>query len=138
MAERMSLIAAATATATAMTLTASPALQAADAQPGLADPTRPPSVAPATAREIAGAPAQAAPMRLQSVLISRNRKIAVINGRSVPLGGKIDDATLVRVAETHVILKKGDEMQTLELYSGIERKPVKSASDTGKKKGSRP
>ena len=59
--------------------------QAALAQP-LNDPTRPPS---ATSPE-SGEPV---PSRLQSVLLSPTRKIAVIDGRAVRLGERVGDAT---------------------------------------------
>lgn len=103
---------------------------AACAQAPLADPTRPPQVAPSFARESAAA--QSAPAtRLQSILISPTRKLAVIDGHTVAVGGRVDEATVVQIAETHVTLRQGGELKTLELYPGIERKPVKT-----EKKGS--
>ena len=96
----------------------------------LSDPTRPPQVTPGVARE-SGAPAAAPATRLQSILISPARKLAVIDGRTVTVGARVDDATVVQIAETHVTLRQGGELKTLELYPGIERKPVKT-----EKKGS--
>jgi MSHA biogenesis protein MshK len=109
---------------------------AAHAQPALSDPTRPPNVlpgAPSDANQPDKAPARAS--RLQSVLISPHRRLAVIDGRTVPLGGKVDDATLVQIAETHVTLKRGDELRMLELYPGVERKAVRQGEGAEKKKG---
>lgn len=108
---------------------------AAHAQPALSDPTRPPMVLPGAlhhAIQPGEAPAKAS--RLQSVLISPHRRLAVIDGRTVPLGGKVDDATLVQIAETHVTLKQGDELKTLELYPGVARKAVGRGQGAEKKK----
>jgi MSHA biogenesis protein MshK len=86
----------------------------------LSDPTRPPALGDA-----AGEAAPAAAFRLQSVLISRGRRIAVIDGRTVVVGDKVGDATLAAIAETEVSLKRGEERETLKLYPGVERKPVR-------------
>jgi hypothetical protein len=69
------------------------------------------------------------------VLISPQRRLAVIDGRTVPLGGKVDDATLVQVSETHVTLRRGAELKTLELYPGVERKAVWQSQGAETKKG---
>lgn len=129
MAERMSLILG----ASALALAASAVAQPAGPQPRLMDPTRPPSVAPAGAREASGVPGGAP--RLQSVLISPGRNLAVIDGRTVLLGGKFDEATLVQIAETHVTLKQGNELKTLELYPGFVRKAPGQDQSAVRKKG---
>ena len=105
---------------------------AAHAQSVLSDPTRPPSVLPGVAR-LGGQALEAPALRLQSVLISPQRKLAVIGGRTVPLGGKVDDATLVQIAETHVTLRRGAELQTLELNPGVARKAVRQDQGAEKK-----
>ena len=97
----------------------------------LADPTRPPSASAA-----AGAPQAALPgPQLQSVLLSPGRKLAVISGEMVALGGKYGDATLVRLTESEAVLKAGGELQVLKLYPGVDKKPVraKRAAAGGKK-----
>jgi len=107
---------------------------AAHAQSVLSDPTRPPNVLPGAPRDASRpseAPAPAS--RLQSVLISPQRRLAVIDGRTVPLGGRVDDATLVQIAETHVTLRRGDELKTLELYPGVERKAFRQGQGAEKK-----
>jgi MSHA biogenesis protein MshK len=85
---------------------------------GLSDPTRPPSAAPSiqqnTTEEVS---------RLQSVLISPGRKLAVIDGRTVALGERVGDATVVAIAPAQVILQRGGSYQTLKLHPGIEKKP---------------
>lgn len=96
---------------------------------GLADPTRPPS---ATAAAGDAAP-ESAGTQLQSVLISPHRRLAVINGQTVALGAKVGDATLVRIAETSVVLKRGDTLETLMLLPGLEKKASDKARARGKK-----
>jgi len=93
------------------------------AQQGLADPTRPPNAASFAAVEAA----PAAGPQLQSVLLSPGRKLAVIDGVTVALGGKVGDATLVRIGETEAVLKGGDGMTILKLYPGIEKKAAHKA-----------
>lgn len=90
----------------------------------LTDPTRPPSAlaAPQDAGSSEDAPRGT---RLQSVLLSRGRKLAVINGTAVPLGGMLGEARLVRITETEVTLKTGNETEVLKLFPGIEKKPAR-------------
>ena len=91
------------------------------AQP-LADPTRPPREGPAEQRQGEAAPA---PTRLQSVLISAGRSIAVIDGRAVRVGERVGDATLVSIAPSEVTLQRGAERQRLTLLPGaVEKKRV--------------
>lgn len=87
------------------------------AQP-LADPTRPPTdiAAPAVATAPPGP-------RLSSVLISPGRRLAVVDGETVAVGGKVGDATVVQISETEVVLKRGEETERLTMFSGIEKRP---------------
>jgi MSHA biogenesis protein MshK len=98
---------------------ASPVGRAAHAQ-ALSDPMRPPS---AQAAAGIAAPGMAS-SRLQSVLISPSRKLAVIDGNTVPLGGTVQGATLVAIRESEVVLQKGTERETLKLNPGVQIKPV--------------
>jgi MSHA biogenesis protein MshK len=84
----------------------------------LSDPTRPPPMMlkapPGTA-----AAAPAGPV-LQSVLIGRQaggRQVAVIDGETVRLGGAFRGAVLVRMTETEVELRRGQERQVLKLFA---------------------
>ncbi|MBI3375546.1 MAG: MSHA biogenesis protein MshK [Betaproteobacteria bacterium] len=87
----------------------------------LTDPTRPPSAGagPSPGGEQEAAPAS----RLQSVLISSGRKLAVIDGMTVPLGGMVGEARLVRITETEVLLRTGKETEVLKLFPGIDKQP---------------
>jgi MSHA biogenesis protein MshK len=89
---------------------------------GLSDPTRPPDAATAAPPSQDATGSAAAAPRLLSVLISPNRKLAVIDGRTVVLGERVGDATLVQITETQVTLRRGAELTTLELYPGVVRR----------------
>ena len=93
----------------------------------LTDPTRPPSALSAPQDTSSGGIQEDAPRgsQLQSVLLSRGRKLAVISGETVPLGGMVGEAKLVRITETEVTLKKGDETEVLKLFPGIDKQPSK-------------
>lgn len=116
------------------------AATAASAQ-AMSDPTRPAQVQEAGA---APAPAPQGPV-LQSVLISPERRLAVIDGRTVALGDKFGSATLASVTETEVILKDDSGSRRLRLFprvdkraaagQGAEPKPAAPAGRAGKEKG---
>ena len=91
----------------------------------LSDPTRPPG---------AGAGWQGvqdelpAGRQLQSVLLSGGRKLAIIDGPMVPLGGMVGEARVVKISETEVVLKNGEETEILKLFPGVDKQPVKRAA----------
>ena len=85
----------------------------------LTDPTRPPQANAASS----GEPQDTPGTQLQSVLISSGRKIAVINGATVPLGGMVGEARVVKITESEVTLKKGDETEVLKLFPGVDKQP---------------
>ena len=90
----------------------------------LADPTRPPGAGGDSGAE-AVAPAGA---RLQSVLISPTRRVAVIDGRAVALGGRIGDATLETVTESAAVLRYAGRRETLWLMPGVDKQVRRSAA----------
>ena len=100
------------------------AMAAFHAQAQLADPTRPPS---ASAAQLGGPADGPVGRQLQSVLLSGGRKVAIIDGKTVPLGGMFGEARLVRISETEVTLKTGEETEVLKLYPGVDKQPVKRA-----------
>jgi MSHA biogenesis protein MshK len=85
----------------------------------MTDPTRPPTGYADT--DVATAPA--GPM-LQSVMITPTAKAAIISGEMVKLGEKFGSAKLVKITESEVVLKDGDESQVLKLYPGVEMRAV--------------
>jgi MSHA biogenesis protein MshK len=58
------------------------------------------------------------------VLISATRNVAVINGQTVPLGGKFRDATLTRITETGVELRNGSRVEVLRLFPQVQKKSL--------------
>jgi MSHA biogenesis protein MshK len=86
---------------------------------GLNDPTRPP-------REISGevieADAMVGTSPAQVVVISRNRRQATINGRTVDLGGRYGNGTLVRISDEEIVLEKPDSTEVIRLYSSVNRR----------------
>jgi MSHA biogenesis protein MshK len=109
MAERLILFAAASVLA-----------GAALAQP-LADPMRPPMRGPAELRQ-----SEAPSTRLQSVLISPGRNVAVIDGRAIRVGERVGDAILVSIEPSEVTLQRGAALERLTLLPGaVEKRPVK-------------
>jgi len=91
------------------------------AQP-LTDPMRPPNVAGAATS--AGKPSSA-PIGVQVILTSQERKVAVIDGKVVPLGGNARDGKLVGLTDTSAVLEKGKngERDVLLMHPNIEKKP---------------
>jgi MSHA biogenesis protein MshK len=80
----------------------------------LADPTQ-----PAGAAMRGGAPT--GPV-LQSVLISPSRRLAVIDGQTVQLGGKFGSATVVSITEVGVVLKDSEGTRRLRLFPGVDKR----------------
>ncbi|SFG63446.1 hypothetical protein SAMN05518865_11523 [Duganella sp. CF458] len=102
------------------------AWQTAMAQQALPDPTRPPPevLLPPADKALPAVPAATGP-QLQSVLLARRpggRRLAVIDGAIVPLGGKVDGAILVEVRESAVVLQRGKRKQVLKLVSSGHEK----------------
>lgn len=89
---------------------------------GLVDPTRPP--AEFLAPQPGGAEGKGGAPVLQSVIISPQRKAAVINGQTVSLGDGFGDARLVKITESEVVLRAGETVQTLKLFPAVEKNPV--------------
>lgn len=84
-----------------------------------ADPTRPPAaIEPGDlASRSPGAP------RLESVLIAPDRRVAVISGQQVTLGGKVGVGEVVRITETEVVIRGAEGLETLKLLPELKRPP---------------
>lgn len=87
---------------------------------GVADPTRPPGMMAETPEAAA---AGGGPV-LQSVMLSPTRKLAVISGEMVELGGRYGGARLVRLTETEAVLQSGGERTVLRLHPQVDKKPA--------------
>ncbi len=103
----------------AILLAAMAGLTGAAAAQAMVDPTRPPgALADMGGSETTGGPV------LQSVMLSPGRKVAVISGETVVLGGRYGEARLVSVTETEVVLKHGAETTVLKLYPQVDKRPA--------------
>lgn len=87
----------------------------------LVDPTRPPTaLIPAQAL----ASGEMTGPVLQSVLVSQGRKVAIISGKEVRENDKFNDARVVRITDTEVVLRKGRQVQTLKLFPDVGKQKV--------------
>lgn len=82
----------------------------------LPDPTAPPS-APATAGN-AGSPG----ISVTAIKRSGNKRIAVIGGQEVSVGERYQDARVMRISESEVVLRRGGEITVLKLYPQVEKR----------------
>lgn len=86
-----------------------------------ADPTRPPE-AWLNAGSVADNAVAGTALRLQSVLMpERGRPVAIIGGKTVPLGGQVGDAVLIRLSEGEAVLKGPEGVTHLYMTPGIEK-----------------
>jgi MSHA biogenesis protein MshK len=94
----------------------------------LNDPMRPPAFAPVAAGE---APAKAAHV-LQSIVIGKDRRYAIIDGMHVDLNGTIGDAKVIRIVENSVTLRDDSGDTVLTLYPEVKKLIVAPKSPTGR------
>jgi MSHA biogenesis protein MshK len=92
---------------------------AAQAQ-ALRDPTRPPGVS--VARGVSGV-ASRGDLVLQSVLISPERRAAIISGRVVRPGETVDGYRLIAIGAGEAVLRKDGQSRTLQLYPAVDLRP---------------
>jgi MSHA biogenesis protein MshK len=86
----------------------------------LVDPTRPPTVGTQAVPDAEGVPPQGP--QLQSVLISPARRVAVISGTTVALGGRYGEATVSAINEASVLLQYRNGRRTLQLLPGVTKR----------------
>jgi len=86
----------------------------------LADPTRPPAAIAAPVVAAASGVVENKPLGLQSILISKTRRAAIIDGKTVELGGKYDGAKLIEVAEDRVVLQGAHGRQVMTLFPDVK------------------
>lgn len=88
------------------------------AQTGLGDPTKPTALSDPD--EVAAAQAAQGPRwRLQSTLVADTRRVAVINGRTVAQGERVDGAQLVEIRQDGVTLEHEGQRITLRLPGAV-------------------
>jgi hypothetical protein len=91
------------------------------AQP-MHDPMRP-ADAPASGAAVPGAAAGA--QRLQAVITSPKRNLALIDGVVVPVGAPVKDATLAGVSDSLAVLRKNGGRDVLLMHPDIDKKPAR-------------
>lgn len=85
----------------------------------LLDPTRPPDSLSAPVITPASGAIAIQPLRLQSIIISKNRRVAIIDGEAVELGENYGDAKLIEVNEGSVILQGAQGRQVMTLFPDV-------------------
>ena len=95
------------------------------------DPTRPPDVFGGGGDEGVEVAPPPVPV-LQSILLSATRKVAVISGQPVALGGKFGEARLVKLTPSEAVLQTGDTLQVLKLFPDVEKKELLVPQDENK------
>ena len=91
----------------------------------LPDPTRPPASLSMGQQDVTKF---SGPV-LQSVMISLERRVAIISGQTVKLGEKFGNAQVIKITEGEVVLQSGKDLQTLKLFPNIEKLPASSGAD---------
>lgn len=81
----------------------------------LPDPTAP----PAASAGDAGSPA----ISLTAIKRSGKARVAVIGGQEIAVGGHYQDARVVKISESEVVLRRGGETTVLKLYPQVEKRP---------------
>lgn len=92
----------------------------------LIDPMRPAGMAD-TAPSGQGAARDSA-AGVQVILTSPARKLALIDGKVVPLGGDARGGTLVGLSESGAVLHKDGSRDVLLMHPAIDKKPPSSAA----------
>ena len=104
-------------------------LAAASAAAAMNDPTRPPA---AFTEAPAAAGVRASPV-LQSVIIGKATRAAIIDGERVEIGGRFREARVVRITEEEVVLSEGSTTQVLKMYPDVEKKLVRARESSAPK-----
>jgi len=84
----------------------------------LADPTRPPLSVSAPVDEAVPVEVKTEP-GLQSIIIAKNHRAAIIDGQLIELGGRVGDARLIEVNAMNVVLKTRKGRQVLMLFPDV-------------------
>lgn len=83
----------------------------------LPDPTAPPSAEAAD-----GTPGQAL-LPLTAIKRVGNRHVAIIGGQETAVGGRYQDARVIRISESEVVLRRGQDTVVLKLYPLVDKRP---------------
>lgn len=89
------------------------------------DPTRPPEGSGKAASASEGA-RSGTPLVLQSLLVGDGRRLAIISGRPVRVGERIQGLTVQNILQREVVLSDGGETRILRMGSTDELEKVPS------------
>ena len=92
----------------------------------LPDPTRPPAIIAMPV--IAASGVADKPARLQSIIISKTRRAAIIDGETVELGDKHGDAKLIEVNEGSIVLLSAEGRQVMALFPDVKMTITKATA----------
>jgi len=88
----------------------------------LRDPMAPPAPSTAAVQEPQGSSKTPAAGALQGVISGPQRRLALIDGRIVPLGARVEDQRLIDLGSDSATLQSGGERKTLKLHPEIDKK----------------
>ena len=96
----------------------------------LPDPTRPPAIIAMPVIAASGVASGVAdkPARLQSIIISKTRRAAIIDGETVELGDKHGDAKLIEVNEGSIVLLSAEGRQVMALFPDVKMTITKATA----------
>ena len=86
----------------------------------LRDPTRPPVIFSRTGDGGFVSRGRNSEWVLQSVLLSPERRYAIINGEVLALGGSVAGAELIAIREGEVTLRAGGVLRTVRLFPDVD------------------
>ena len=102
----------------------------------LSDPMQPPAVmAPAGAAT--GEQTLGGGLVLQSTLLSKGRRIAMIDGKPMKVGDRIGRARIVSIDPGAVTLREANTTRVLQLYPGVELTSPGAAKAAASRKGAK-
>ena len=99
----------------------------------LSDPMQPPAFAVPSGGASTAAPTE---LVLQSTLLSKGRRIAMIDGKPMKVGDRLGAAKIVAIDSTSVTLREAETIRVLKLYQNIEVARPGAAQAPTSRKGS--
>lgn len=119
-----------------LALTLGPGQYLAQAQAqALSDPMRPPPfAAPAGAT---GEQTSGGGLVLQSTLLSKGRRIAMIDGKPMKVGDRIGSARIISIDPGAVTLREANKTRVLQLYPGVGVTRPEAAKPAASRKGAK-
>ena len=100
----------------------------------LSDPMRPPAFA---SPKGAGEPTSGGELVLQSTLLSKGRRIAMIDGKPMKVGDRIGSARIISIDPGAVTLREANKTRVLQLYPGMDVTSPGAAKAAASRKGAK-